>query len=569
MAVTTSHSAQKQELPDALFQRPVMLLAVLLAGLCVRLIYLHEISAYPNFDMPFPGSDSALNHELARRIASGDILLGNDVYYYSSSLYKYFLGGLYALFGDSFWTARIANIVVGSGTIILTYLFSKKLFRKESIALPAACGVALYGPFIVFDTSMYKTSLELFLLSLSLLMLVIARGAERKRYWALTGLVMGLTYATHPQVAIFIFFTCVYLMAGRSETYMQERLTYLKSLPQRFLRIALLAGGLAVALFPFALRNYYVAHDFAVSSTLDGIHMYIGNHKGAWGGYSAVDGVRPNSVGHFYDARRVAEKETGRSLSASEVSRHWKKKAYDFAISERAAFMLLMKEKLQLFFNFYEVMNNGNFQHLTSRSPFLSNLPNITLLLPFGMAGLILSLREFRLYWITHLFFLSYLIALLMTFVSWRYRLPVVLVFWPAAAYFVVEVITWIRAKRILLPALAAVICIYFLILGNAHPVRLIRYDKDMQRAEFGMEASRREGEILRQLTERKQATPAERSALRLQFALLRYEMMDTEGAIVILRQALTDDPGNTQLKETMKLMQEHPVNIKFDDSDL
>ncbi|MDP2158695.1 MAG: hypothetical protein Q8K68_13420 [Nitrospirota bacterium] len=71
MAVTTSHSAQKQELPDALFQRPVMLLAVLLAGLCVRLIHLHEISAYPDFDIPFAGLDEELNNILARRVACG------------------------------------------------------------------------------------------------------------------------------------------------------------------------------------------------------------------------------------------------------------------------------------------------------------------------------------------------------------------------------------------------------------------------------------------------------------------------------------------------------------------
>ncbi len=546
----------------------ILLLGILMMGIAARSYYLWAISSYPDFAVPFAGSDSAVNHELARRIAAGDILLGSDVYYYSSALYKYFLGGLYALFGDSFWTARIANVVLGSGTTILTYLFSKKLFSKDSIALFAACGVALYGPFIVFDTSMYKTSLELFLLTLSLLMLVIAKDRAKKRYWVLTGLVMGLTYATHPQIAVFIVFTCIYLLVGRSETVKQENLTYVKSLPQRLLMGGLLAGGLITALLPFALRNYYVSHDLTVSSTVDGIHMYIGNHKGAWGGYSLVDGVRPNVAGHFFDARRVAEKETERSLSASEVSHFWKKKALAFVMHEPTDFLRLLRNKVQLLFNFYEVVNNGNYQYLTSHSPFLARLPNISLLLPLGMAGLILSLREFRRFWMVHLFFLSYLFALLMTFVSWRYRLPLVLVLWPAAGYLLSEVSALVRRKQILLPALAAAFCIYFLILGNTHSVRQFQRDKDMKRAEFRMEASRKEGEILHELNRKHQATPAERSALWLQLALLRYEIFDAEGAVQILHRALIDDPGNAQLQETMRLMQEQPVNMEIDNSE-
>ncbi len=569
MKMSESHFEQKKSVSVPSLQRPVIVFAIVLLGLCVRLIYLHQISSYPDFALPYAGSDAAVNHDLARRVAAGDILLGRDVYYFSSALYMYFLGSLYALFGDSFWTARIANIVLGCGTILLTYLFSKRLFKKEGIALPAACGVALYGPFVVFDTSMYKTSLELFLLALSLLLLVIAIDSRRKRYWVVTGLVMGLTYANHPQAAIFIFFTCAYLIAGRTGAVMQDNLTYLRSLPQRLLRTGLLVCGLVAALLPFALRNYAVAHDFAVSSTLDGIHMYIGNHKGAWGAYSVVDGVRPNVAGHFFDARRVAEQETGRSLSASEVSRHWKKKVFDFVTQDRAAFILLMREKLQLFFSFYELQNNGNYQYLIGRSPFLALLPNIVILLPLGMAGLLLSLREFRRYWVMHLFFVSYLLALLMTFVSWRYRLPIMLVLWPAAGYLAEETITGIRAKRIMVPALGVLLCLYFLILGNAHPVRLIRYEKDLQQAALRMEISGREGEILRQLSESTQATPAQRSSLRLQHALLRYEMLDTEGAIDLLQRALTDDPGNAELQETMRQMQEQPVNMKSDDGEL
>lgn len=544
------------------------IIVILLIGIAVRGFYLWQISAYPDFAVPFAGSDSAVNHDLARRVAAGDLLLGRDVYFYSSVLYKYFLGGLYALFSESFWTARIANLVLGSGTIILGYLFTRKLFRKDSIALLAAFGIALYGPFIVFDTSMYKTSLELFLLTLSLLMLVTAIGGKGKRHWALTGLVMGLTYATHPQIAIFVFVTCGYLIAGWSETALQENLTYLKSLPQRLLRIGLLVGGLATALLPFALRNYYVADDFSVSSTVDGIHMYIGNHKGAWGGYSVVDGVRGNVKGHFFDAKRVAEKDTGHALSASEVSRYWKRKALDFAIREKGDFMLLMKEKVQLFFSFYEIQNNGNYQYLTTLSPFLSSLPGIGFLLPLGMSGLVFSLREFKKYWVMHLFFFSYVIALMITFVSWRYRLPIVLVLWPFAAYLVVSAGELLKEKRFIIPAQMLALLIYFWVLGHAHPVRQIRHEKAMHRAEIRMEASRKEGHILEKIRKEEHSAVADKSALWLQLALLRYECLDIEGAVIILRKVLIDDPGNSQVQETLRFMLKYPLNMKLDDSE-
>jgi hypothetical protein len=550
------------------FRRKIILAGIVLLGLVVRGFYLLQISDYPDFIVPYAGSDSSLNHDLARRVSAGDLLLGGDVYYYSSVLYIYFLGGLYALFGDSFWTARIANIVLGSGTIILTYLFSKKLFQRDTIAILAASGVALYGPFVVFDTSMYKTSLELFLLALSLRMLVTSIGGRKKRYWALTGLVMGLTYATHPQIAVFVFLICFYLIIGRTETVMQENLTYSKSLPQRLLRIGLLVGGLTTALLPFGLRNYYVADDFTVSSSVDGIHMYIGNHKGAWGGYSVVDGVRGNVKGHFFDAKRVAEKDTGHTLSASEVSWYWKKKALAFVIQEPAEFLRLLREKLLLFFSFYEIQNNGNYQYLTTLSPLLSSLPGIGFLLPLGMSGLVLSLREFNKYWVMHLFFLSYLFALMLTFVSWRYRLPITLVLWPFAAYLVISMGGWLKEKRFIVLASVLALLIYFWILGHAHPVKQIRNEKAIHRAENRMEASRKEGLILEKIRKEKPYAVADRSSLLLQLALLRYECMDIEGAVIILRKALTDDPGNSQVQETLRFMLRYPITMEFDDSE-
>ncbi|HDK17517.1 MAG TPA: hypothetical protein ENG75_06210, partial [Nitrospirae bacterium] len=75
---------------------------ILLIGLVVRLVYLWQISEYPNFYVSYPGMDVAFYHDRAKEVAGGNLLLGHNAYYYAP-LYAYFLGGLYTLFGDSYW----------------------------------------------------------------------------------------------------------------------------------------------------------------------------------------------------------------------------------------------------------------------------------------------------------------------------------------------------------------------------------------------------------------------------------------------------------------------------------
>ena len=194
------------------YESNLLIILIILLGLAVRLVYLWQISEYPNFSIPYAGLDAALYHDLAKEVAAGNIILGKEVYYYSP-FYAYFLGGFYYLFGESYWTARILNIVLGTATIFLVYLYTLKIFQRRSIALIAAFGAAIYGPFIVFDTSMLKETILRTILSLAILVIAHAsEKKEKKRLWFYAGFLLGISMSISGQAGLFVIAICCWLL---------------------------------------------------------------------------------------------------------------------------------------------------------------------------------------------------------------------------------------------------------------------------------------------------------------------------------------------------------------------
>jgi len=557
--------SQKKAVSAPSPQRPIMLLAVLLLGLCVRLIYLREISSYPNFDMPFAGSDEELNYALAQLVAGGDLLLRSGEYYFPLPLYVYVLGGFHALFGGSFWIARLFNIAMGTACIAVMFFLTRRIFRSGRVALLAALGMALYGPYIVFDTSLYKTTFELFLISLALLMLLRAAENGRPLSWLLSGLVLGLLGSVQGQSTLFILFVCLYLLASPASLRTDKTDTTIpaRSMRSGIIRAGLLLSGVFIALLPVAMRNYYVTHDPFIGSSLAGINMYIGNHKGATGGFSNIEGVRPNPAGHFFDARSVAEEALGRKLSPQEVGSYWRQKACDYARYDTRDCLRLLREKMRLLLSFHEL---GEYGYLTSLSPLLSYLPVFSLLMPLGLAGLCLALMEYRRAWPLYACLLAYAGGMLLVFVSWRYRMPMTLALWPFGAFCIVRAGEWLYQKRLFPVCGLALLVSFFWVLGNAYPAGGVMAEKEIRRNRAGMEAVVREKALREQIRNNTDLSREEKGRLWLEIALRRYAQTDTEGAVALLRRALEDDPANPQLRRYLARMLQQPVNMETDE---
>ncbi len=524
------------------------LIIILLLALNLRLVYLREVAGYPNFRIPYAGLDAALYQALGERIAGGDILLGKEVYHYPP-LYAYFLGGLYAVFGESCWVPRLANIVLGVVTVALVYFFTLRLFQSTGAALIAALGSALYGPYLVFDTSSLKVTLGQFLTALSLLL--ISRASQSRGFipWLYTGLALGLAANIRGNLGLFLVCLTLWLLLKKSNRQADEPGTSgTESLKGRVYKAGSLIVGFSLAVLPFTLRNFYVAKDPVLITSTVGIHLYIGNHEGAWGGYSEVKGIRPNPAGHFHDAKRVAEKEVGHPLTASEVSGFWKEKAFDYIRGNPTEFLLLLGKKTLLLLNAYEMPNNEDYQYLTQRSPYLSMFPGIGILLPLGFAGLLTSLAEFRSLAPLLIFFFSYAGAVVFSIVTWRYRLPLTLALWPLAAFWLVKVVQWIRQRKFQLLGFSIAALIGTCWLARIPLIPPENYANSIKMAEGRMGACAYENALWKRIEVAATGMKGESTKLWAQLAELRRRQYDLEGAIEILKLALRRNPEQPEL---------------------
>ena len=371
-------------------------------------------------------------------------------------------------------------------------------------------------------------------------------------------------------MALFLPAICFWLLMSKPFQHNEHTdLNKPAALRKRFQSVSLFVIGILIAIAPFAMRNYYVSQDVILINSEGGIHLYIGNHKDAWGGYSQVSGMRPNIAGSHVDAARMAEKEAGKELSASEVSAYWKNRTYDFIKDHPGEFLTLLGKKVLLLFSDYEIPNVENYQYFRQKSSFLALFPGIGILLPLGLCGLLLAIRacrqampngrqalsECRSYAPLFIFFLTFSIALVLTFITGRYRLPLTVVLLPFASYFLVRVAAFINNRQFKAIILSAVLLTSAWALTQASPVRKVQSEQFIKRAESKMKMSERELAVLKQLESYASTDIKETSRLLVELAELRKKQLDIEGAIEILQNALLLDPEQPRQWRTLASM--------------
>ncbi len=528
-----------------------LITAVLVAALCVRIIYLFIISKYPDFKIYYAGLDAELYHLLAKRVASGDLLLGKDVYYYSP-FYAYLLGALYAIFNPGTWAPRIMNIGFGIATVYFVYLYSSLYMQSKKAGYIAALCAALYGPFIVFDTSPMKTSSGLFFMAVSIYLLARSLNSRNKSIWFVTGLFTGLALINFGHFSIFVILICILLLLDFKGHFLsgdnREKFSY----KNRLLSLALLMSGLLLTIIPFTIRNYIVSGDKVLTACTSGIHLFIGNHKGAWGGYNRIQEIRPNPAGHYFDACALAREVTGRDLKASEVSAFWKDQAVRYIKTNPSDFLKLCITRIFLSLHPYEIDNNENFQYLVELSPYLSVFIRFCILMPLGLTGMILGFPRFKKLFLLYLFFFSYLLSLSISFVNWRYRIPLTLVLFPFAGFAILHTIQLFRSGNIVQASASIIICLCLFIIPYLTPISSRTVQSGLRHAEIEMQTCRKEYELLKLLND-PGSTKDIRASIWIRLARLRNRNYDIEGAIRYLQEAQKEIPGHPLIMRELK----------------
>jgi len=391
------------------------------AALLVRVIYVLQARANPQFDAPL--MDPGYHDEWASQLAAGTWRPAGP--FFRAPLYPLFLAAIYALAGHDYLVPRLVQAVLGSASCVMLYAIGRRLFSRIT-GLLAGLIAALYWILIYHDNELLIEPLFVFLMLAFFHTLLSALDAPpRPARWALAGLCFGLAAIARPTILIFA-----------------PALAWLFWRRRRQGRpVAAVLAFVIVALIPMGavtLYNVVAGDDLVFIASQGGVNFYIGNNPQSDGHTAIVPGTRGDWWGGRFDTIKIAERAAGRPLKESEVSSYWFRQGLDFAIRQPGAWLKLTARKLGLFWMAHEIGNNDCIPHLRSFAPIMK-LPffGFGLIAPLGLAGIFLAWRRRREATLLPLAFLGlYMLGVVAFFVCARYRVPALpfLILFAAAA---------------------------------------------------------------------------------------------------------------------------------------
>jgi tetratricopeptide (TPR) repeat protein len=403
------------------------LLGIFFLAFILRLIYLLQVRSNPHFFSP---SMDPLYHDIwAQNIASGN-WIGSKIFF-RAPFYAYFLAIVYKIFGHDYIIPRLIQHLIGSFSCILIYFVAKRIFNRK-VAVVATLLAAFYGMFFYFENELLLDSFLVFfdLLLILFLLSAIGRSASGGKAknspkfssWLVCGIILGFSAITRPNILFFIPFVWLWIFL----VFVKE-----KRLKQVAIFCLMFLIGSALVIFPVTLRNYLVGKDLVLIASQGGVNFYIGNNKNSDG----MSAIFYKQDWQYRDFQEMAEKESNRILKPSEISNFYYKKGIGFMLNEpQKAFKLLVK-KLYLFWNKFEVSNNQDIYFFKRYSWLIRILPlGFWLIAPLGFLGMVLSFFDRRTRALERgkdmllpmLFVLSYMVTVVIFFVTARFRLPVI-----------------------------------------------------------------------------------------------------------------------------------------------
>ena len=408
------------------------LLFLALAALLVRMIYLYEMSSSPYFGAPF--LDELYHLDWAGDIAAGKWL--RDEPFFRAPLYSCLLGIFIRIFGVNFYLIRFTQHLWGVCAVLAVYFLTRRVFSRRE-AIIAGILAALYAPFIFFEGEMLDIFLQFLLYPLILIQIFRTWKMQTILNNLLLGILIGISAIARPNILLFVPVLLVFL----GILWLKKR----DSFGDVAFRFFFLFCGLILPIIPPALHNYMVGRCFVPISSYGGINFYIGNNPNA-DGYTARTARRMYYFGKYEDSVEMFAKEEARerlgrdNLNAAEISNYWFRREVEWIRRKPGAWIRLMLKKTVLFFNNYEIKNNKNMYFVTRYSAilrfFLSFLP-FALVGSLGLIGLVFAMIKKRTpeTLVLVLFFITYVIGVVLFFVSARYRAPVLVILFPFAGY--------------------------------------------------------------------------------------------------------------------------------------
>jgi len=343
------------------------LVAILAVSFFIRLGLTLEHSGSPLFD--HLRIDEVSYHDWSTEVMEGRYFL--DVVPNHGPGYPWVVGTLYHLFGESMWTHRVLNIILGTASVFLVFLVGSELFRRRS-ALVAALLFGLYWPLMIFEQRMLATSMFVFLCAAGLYLVILAARKERWYLWAPAGAIIGYGALVRPTAAVFLGLVCLWLLVRAAW----------KKKPRLIMHAALLLLAGAIFIVPVSAVHHSISGEGFMVHINAGLNLYIGNNPQADGTpYARLTGA-------WEKIESMPVKEAG-IYDASEQDRFFTGKVFSYLKDKPLDFLLLQLKKAGLFLNRAEP--RATFDPLFHRSLFFISylpLPGFAVIMAFFLPGL-------------------------------------------------------------------------------------------------------------------------------------------------------------------------------------
>jgi tetratricopeptide (TPR) repeat protein len=389
-------------------------------------------------------------HAWAARIAAGDV--GGEGVFYQAPLYPYVLGAVYAVTGPRVTAAFALNAVLDVLALAAIGAVARRLVGGTASVLAIAMG-AFYGVFLFNVVQVGKSSLDLLLVALLALALVRAEDARdartARRRWLAAGIVLGFAALNRGNLLLVAPLLVARAAMRPARAGDAAGGASRPSISKRLASAALCTAGALLPIAPVTLRNAVVGGDLVLTSAHGGFNFYVGNHERADGTSKRLPFIRENPEYEPTDSQLVASREAGRSLRPSEVSAWWTRKGVAWLARNPADAIVLYARKLWLLAAAYEIPDSVDYRFVRRGVPLLA-LPWVSygIVLPLAIAGLIIAGGERRSLGPLPFLLISVALSLLPFYIFSRYRLPLVPLLLPPAAYALVSFARVARAAR-------------------------------------------------------------------------------------------------------------------------
>ncbi len=447
-----------------------VVLALLALAFFWRILYLLEFRE----TVFFQGLvlDEANYDAWARDIAAGNIL--GDGPFTSNPLAPYLIGLVYAVVGRDLWWLRVVQAGVDTATCYFTFRIALHLFGRRS-ALVALGLAALYGPMIFLAGNLVATVWVLAFASFALMQLT----HPQPRTWrhVAAGAAFGLATLGRPNLVLMLpFLPAVALLRTMNLS--------LRTVARPTL---LWAAGLALVLGPVGVRNALEGGGLSPLPAHGGVNLWIGNNPGADGFFKTPrgSGLAGGQKSLVSSSIRVAEKAVGHRLTAAESSAWWRQRALRYIFDHPGDALGLAWRKLVYGVNRYEKPLETDYYYAKTYSRLL-RWPTVGfgLVCGFALAAVWLRRQDWRRWALLVVYAGIYLFSMVLTFVSMRYRMPVVVALFPLAGVAMTELWDQARSRDWRRTARSAAAVAVGLGVAN-YPLQVVNIDHDIAHTHF------------------------------------------------------------------------------------